>query len=54
MAARIALDRALHATASMQAFYDAYLFIGLLFLGALPAAFLLARHAPGKDAPLLD
>ena len=54
MAARIALDRALHATATMQAFYDAYFFIGMLFILALPAAFLLARHAPGKHAPILD
>ena len=36
----------------MQAFYDAYFFIGVLFLIALPAAFLLARHAPGKYTPI--
>ena len=51
-AAQATLDRALHAAASMQAFYDAYFFIGLLFLITLPGAFLLARHAPGKHTPI--
>ena len=54
MAAQIALDRALHANAMMQAFYDCYFFIGMLFVITLPAAFLLARHAPGKHTPILD
>jgi MFS transporter, DHA2 family, multidrug resistance protein len=53
-AANAVLNRSLHAAASMQSFYDAYFFIGVLFLVALPGAFLLAREAPGKHAPILD
>jgi DHA2 family multidrug resistance protein len=46
--ARAALERLLEQAASMQAFYDAYFAIGVSFLIALPGAFLIARHAPGK------
>ncbi|MBW2267284.1 MAG: DHA2 family efflux MFS transporter permease subunit [Deltaproteobacteria bacterium] len=50
--ARALLDRMLEAQASMEAFYDAYFFIGVLFLSALPLAFMVSRHAPGKYAPI--
>jgi MFS transporter, DHA2 family, multidrug resistance protein len=50
--ASVAVNRLLDATASMEAFYDAYYFIGVLFILALPAAFLIARHAPGKYSPI--
>jgi DHA2 family multidrug resistance protein len=53
-AASAVLNRSLHAAASMQAFYDAYFFIGVLFLVALPGAFLLSRDAPGKATPIPD
>jgi hypothetical protein len=46
------MDRMLEATSSMQAFYDAYFAIGVLFLLALPFAFMVARHAPGKYTPI--
>ena len=46
------VNRMLEASSSMQAFYDAYFFIGALFLITLPGAFLLARHAPGKHTPI--
>jgi MFS transporter, DHA2 family, multidrug resistance protein len=52
LAASAVINRSLHATASMQSFYDAYFFIGSLFLLALPAAFLISRHAPGKYTPI--
>jgi hypothetical protein len=46
------VNRMLEASASMQAFYDAYFMIGVLFLLALPFAFMVARHAPGKYTPI--
>lgn len=52
VAATALIDRALGMQASMEAFYDAFAFIGLLFLLAFPLSFLVARHAPGKYAPI--
>ena len=46
------LGRIIDAQAAMEAFSDAYFFIALLFLGLLPFGLLLARHAPGKYAPI--
>ncbi|MEZ4217945.1 MAG: DHA2 family efflux MFS transporter permease subunit [Myxococcota bacterium] len=46
------IDRMLGMQASMEAFYDAYAFIGLAFLFVFPVACKLARHAPGKYAPI--
>ena len=46
------VDRMIAAQASMEAFYDAYFFLGVVFVLALPAGFLVARHAPGKLAPI--
>jgi DHA2 family multidrug resistance protein len=51
-AARALMDRMLEATSSMQAFYDAYFAIVVLFMLALPFAFMVARHAPGKYTPI--
>lgn len=51
-AARATVYRLLEARASMEAFYDAYFFIGAAFLICLPLGFLLARHAPGKYEPI--
>ena len=51
-AARAVVNRLLEASSSMQAFYDAYFTIGMLFLLALPFAFMVARHAPGKYTPI--
>jgi MFS transporter, DHA2 family, multidrug resistance protein len=52
VAARVVVNRMVEASSSMQAFYDAYFMIGVLFLLALPFAFMLARHAPGKYTPI--
>jgi len=38
------------AQATAEAFSDAYAFIGVLFLLMLPLGFMIARHAPGKNA----
>ena len=46
------LDRLLHAQASMEAFSDAYSMIAVLFVAMLPIAAALARHAPGRFAPV--
>lgn len=51
-AASAALGRLLDAQASMEAFSDAYVFIAILFLLMLPLGFFVARHAPGKHAPI--
>jgi DHA2 family multidrug resistance protein len=51
-AAAAALDRMLDAQASLQAFQDAYLGMAILFACALPLVFGVARHAPGKHAPI--
>ena len=36
----------------MEAFSDAYAFLALLFILMLPLGFMIARHAPGKYAPI--
>ena len=51
-AARAVVNRMVEASSSMQAFYDSYFMIGALFLLALPFAFMVARHAPGKYTPI--
>jgi hypothetical protein len=51
-AARAVVNRMVEASSSMQAFYDAYFLIGVLFLLALPFGFMVARHAPGKYTPI--
>lgn len=51
-AAAAFLDHLLNAQASLQAFQDAYLGLAVLFVCALPLAFGVARHAPGKYAPI--
>jgi DHA2 family multidrug resistance protein len=51
-AARAILDRMLTAQATMEAFYDAFYFIAIVFVLMIPLGFLVARHAPGKYAPI--
>jgi MFS transporter, DHA2 family, multidrug resistance protein len=51
-AARGVVNRMVEASSSMQAFYDAYFLIGVLFLLCLPFGFMVARHAPGKYTPI--
>jgi DHA2 family multidrug resistance protein len=46
------VERLLDAHASMAAFQDAYLGMAILFAAMLPLAFGVARHAPGKYAPI--
>jgi DHA2 family multidrug resistance protein len=51
MAAHV-LDRMVSAQAMTEAFSDAYSLIAVLFMAMLPLAFMIARHAPGKYAPI--
>ncbi|MBK7951467.1 MAG: DHA2 family efflux MFS transporter permease subunit [Deltaproteobacteria bacterium] len=51
LAARHALDRMLEAQAMMEAFYDAFAFIAVLFLVLFPLAILMPREMPGKTPP---
>jgi DHA2 family multidrug resistance protein len=51
-AARAVVDRMLDAQATMEAFYDAFYFIAIVFIVMLPLAFLVARHSPGKFEPV--
>jgi len=51
MAAAV-LGRMVEAQASLEAFSDAYSFIGVLFLLMLPLGLMLARHAPGRFAAI--
>jgi DHA2 family multidrug resistance protein len=46
------LGRLVDAQASLEAFSDAYALIGVLFILMLPLGFMIARHAPGKHAPI--
>lgn len=52
LAARHALDRMLGAQAMMEAFYDAFAFIAVLFLVLFPLAILMPKDMPGKTAPV--
>jgi AcrR family transcriptional regulator len=47
-----ALDRMVTAPASVEAFSDIYVMVALIFILMLPAAMMIARHAPGKYAPI--
>ncbi len=51
-AAAALLERLLEAKAAALAFQDAYLVLAVLFAALLPLGFAVARHAPGKQAPL--
>jgi hypothetical protein len=46
------LHRLLEAQARVEAFSDAYGLIALLFVAMVPLAISLARHAPGRFAPV--
>jgi DHA2 family multidrug resistance protein len=46
------LGRFVDAQAMVEAFSDAYALIALLFAVMLPLGFIIARHAPGKRAPI--
>jgi DHA2 family multidrug resistance protein len=50
--AAASIDQMVSAHASMMAFQDAYVVIASLFAIAIPVVFLVARHAPGKVAPI--
>ncbi|MCP4039444.1 MAG: DHA2 family efflux MFS transporter permease subunit [bacterium] len=52
LAATASLDRALSAQAAMEAFNDIYVMVAVLFALMLPLGFMIARHAPGKYAPI--
>ncbi len=52
LAAMQSLDQMVLAQASMEAFNDIYYIVALIFIGMLPCAMMLARHAPGKYAPI--
>ena len=51
MAAHV-IGRFVDAQAYSEAFSDAYALIAVLFLAMLPLGFMIARHAPGKYAPI--
>ena len=51
-AAAAILSRAVDAQASLEAFGDAYFLIAVLFVAMVPLALRLARHAPGRFAPI--
>ncbi|MCP5044876.1 MAG: DHA2 family efflux MFS transporter permease subunit [bacterium] len=51
-AAAAILDRALSAQASMEAFNDIYVMVALIFIAMIPLGMTIARHAPGKYAPI--
>lgn len=51
-ASRAVLDRMITAQATMEAFYDTFYFIAIVFVLMLPLGFMVARHAPGKYAPI--
>jgi len=46
------LGRLVDGQAMAEAFSDAYALIALLFVVMLPLGFMIARHAPGKLAPI--
>jgi DHA2 family multidrug resistance protein len=46
------LGRLIDAQAGVEAFSDAYALIALLFVVMLPLGLMIARHAPGKHAPI--
>lgn len=50
LAARHVLDGMLGAQAMMEAFYDAFAFIAVLFIVLFPLAILMPREMPGKEA----
>jgi DHA2 family multidrug resistance protein len=52
VAAIASLDRIVSAQASMEAFNDLYIFVALIFIAMLPLGMAIARHAPGKYAPI--
>jgi DHA2 family multidrug resistance protein len=52
MAATASLDQMLSAQASMEAFNDIYGMLAVIFVAMLPLGMLIARHAPGKYAPI--
>ncbi|MCP5042838.1 MAG: hypothetical protein GY944_17580, partial [bacterium] len=51
-AATAILDRALSAQASMEAFNDIYVLVAVIFIAMIPLSMTIARHAPGKYAPI--
>ncbi len=52
LAARHVLDGLLGAQAMMEAFYDAFAFIAVLFVVLLPLAWLMPSEMPGKSSPV--
>jgi len=50
--AMAALDRMVTAQASVEAFSDIYVLVACIFILMLPAGMMIARHAPGKYAPI--
>ena len=52
LAAMQSLDRMVFAQSSMEAFNDIYYIVAVLFIAMLPCGMMLARHAPGKFAPI--
>jgi DHA2 family multidrug resistance protein len=52
VAAAAILQRLLEAQASLEAFSDAYTLIAILFAAMVPLAVTIARHAPGRFAPV--
>jgi hypothetical protein len=46
------LGRLVDAQAMVEAFSDAYALIAVLFVLMLPLGLMIARHAPGKHAPI--
>ena len=52
LAARHVLDGMLAAQAMMEAFYDAFAFMAVLFIVLLPLAWLMPNEMPGKTAKI--